>query len=459
MHRSRRHHEAQRPRARARAGAVALATLVIAGFAPLAGSGSDGSQAQALGVSSGVAHLRATKRHPRPPKVRRPPPTAPLTQRAAPAPPPPPAPAPTTTVAPPHEPVTAPAAPPPTASPFVGRAGATLTVDGHEYRAVGLNAYELATFWGANAGCGGMLDDAALDQFFGSLPRGTLVRMWGFQGSMATDPTTGARVWAPLDRVVDAAARHGQRLVVALGNQAGNCDDGHWKDRAWYLGGYRDVYQGTGSEHATVSYWDWVREIVRRYRDSAAVAMWEPVNEPEASECAPGLRMDACYPHLQCPDQTAAAAALRSFFDAVGQEIKQLDPNHLVESGSIGGTQCGWTSGNAAMVGASPGIDVLSYHDYITNEVLPGELNVRLAEAAALDKPLIVGELGISASDTSAACSTRADRRDRVRAKADAMLSTGVAAVLLWGWVPDPASGCSLDIGRGDPVLETLRST
>ena len=75
--------------------------------------------------------------------------------------------------------------------------------------------------------------------------------------------------------------------------------------------------------------------------------MWEPINEPEASDCAPGLNMDACYPQLRCPDARAASAALRGFFDVVGREIKRIDPNHLVESGALGGTQCGWT-GTAA---------------------------------------------------------------------------------------------------------------
>jgi mannan endo-1,4-beta-mannosidase len=339
---------------------------------------------------------------------------------------------------------------------FLTRAGRQLVVHRRPYRVVGLNAYELGTFWGLNAGCGGMLDDAALDAFFAGLPPHSLVRMWGFQGSMATNPTTGAREWRPLDRVVAAAARHGQVLVVALANQSGNCDDGHWKDRAWYQDGHRSAYTGTGSEHATVSYWDWIHEIVTRYRASTAVAMWEPVNEPEASDCAPGFRMQDCYPHLSCPDEAAATAALRSFFDTVGQEIKRIDPNHLVESGALGGAQCGWVGAHGAQIHASPGIDVTSYHDYASNDVLPDDLAARLHEAAALHKPLLVGELGVEASGTTSTCRTRPARRDHVRAKSDAMLAAGAAGVLIWDWVPNPQPGCDFDIGPGDPILQTL---
>ena len=42
---------------------------------------------------------------------------------------------------------------------------------------------------------------------------------------MATNPTTGERDWRPLDRVIDAAERHGVLLVASLGSQHGSCDD------------------------------------------------------------------------------------------------------------------------------------------------------------------------------------------------------------------------------------------
>ena len=274
---------------------------------------------------------------------------------------------------------------------------------------------------------------------------------------MATNPTTGAREWRPLDRVVEAARRHDQLLVISLGNQSGNCDDGHFKDRAWYQGGYHNTYTATGSEHATVSYWDWFHEIVSRYRGSTTVAMWEPVNEPEASDCAPGLSMDACFPHLQCTDGAASAAALREFFDVVGAEIKRIDPNHLVESGALGGTQCGWTGSGGAHIEASPGIDVASYHDYVPNEVLPGELAARVHEAVSLGKPLLVGEFGIQAAGAGTGCGSRASRLGHVRAKTDAMLAAGVAGALLWSWVPSAQAGCGYDVGPGDPVLAALR--
>ena len=44
---------------------------------------------------------------------------------------------------------------------FVSARGTQLVVNGRPYTTVGVNAYELATLWGTNPGCGTMLDDAA----------------------------------------------------------------------------------------------------------------------------------------------------------------------------------------------------------------------------------------------------------------------------------------------------------
>ena len=350
----------------------------------------------------------------------------------------------------------APAADPASASSFLTRSGTQLTLDGHPYRVVSLDAYELATDWGQNVGCGGMLDDAALDSFFAGLPSGTAVRIWGFQGSMATNPATHTLNWGPLDRVVAAAAQYNVHLIVSLANQSGNCDDGHWKDAAWYEGGYRTLYPGDGSTIDTMSYWDWVQQIVTRYRNSPAIGMWELVNEPEASTCASGYTMSDCYGHLSCPDEATAAAALRGFYDTVGAEVKALDPNHLVESGADGGPQCGWVGSDAAYVNASRGVDVTSYHDYTPGQVITSDLQDRIDDSRTLDKPLIVGELGIEAGGTGATCPTLAGREALVSTKVNAMFGDGIAAVLLWGWVPNPAPTCAYDIGAGDPVLSLL---
>ena len=301
-----------------------------------------------------------------------------------------------------------------------------------------------------------MLDDATLDGFFSALPDaldGADVGVPGRDGDQPGDAPQ--RDWTGLDRVVAAAERYGDLLVVSLGDQPGGCDDGHWKDRAWYSGGYHNVYPGNGYTVATVSYWDWVHEIVGRYRNSPAIGMWELINEPEASDCLPGYAGD-CGGHIQCPNPAAATAALRSFVDTVGSEIKRMDPNHLVESGVLGGTQCGWAGAGFSAIQSSAGVDVVSFHDYFENEVLDTELSGRLADSRTLDKPLLVGEVGVHGG-SAASCRKNATRALVFAQKTDAMLAAGAAAALLWDWVPgQPASTCSYDIVAGDAALAHL---
>ena len=335
-------------------------------------------------------------------------------------------------------------------------------LDGHSYVFAGLDAYELASLPGANAGCGPPAADTDLGAFFGSLPANSIVRIWAWQGSMAANPVSHQRTWTGLDRAVDAARTHHQKLIMSLSGQDGACDDGHWKDPQWYEGGYRTLYNDDGRGLTTAAYSDWVQEVVLRYRGDPTIAMWEPLNEPEASSCPSGLAGPGCNGHQLCPDQHAAAIALRAFFDTIGAEIHRLDPDHLVESGALGSGQCGLSWTDYQYVHASAGIDVASVHDYgFDNVALPGDQwngeQERLTQAAALDKPLILGEIGIRASDTTS-CTTTTRRAAELQNKIHAARAAGFSGTAVWNWVPPTANepGCNYDLSPGDPFLSQL---
>jgi mannan endo-1,4-beta-mannosidase len=349
-----------------------------------------------------------------------------------------------------------------TNSPNVIRASGTkLTLNGSAYRFTGLNAYESATVWGVNAGCGGDLSKAQLNTMFASLPPDSLVRFWAFQGTLATSVQTGRIVWGPIDRVFAAAQAHGQRLIPVITDQGGTCDGGHWEDPGWYLDGFKRVYNnpettdGTGREH--LSYWSYLQKIVRRYRNSPALGMWEPISEAEASTCPTLYLPTNCSGHVTCPSETAAAHALRHFFDAVGAEIHSLDPNHLVESGLLGGGQCGIVNGDYKYVSASPGIDVLAYHDYYSSSP-PGSSNwrsleTRILQARSLNKPIIAGEVGIKAGPGTG-CMNRSTRNAEIESKMSALIRAGGSGSLVWDWTPVAASSCSFDVGPSDPMMQ-----
>ncbi len=128
----------------------------------------------------------------------------------------------------------------------------------------------------------------------------------------------------------------------------------------------------------------------------------------------------------------------------------------------LGGGQCGTQGGDYQYVSASPGIDVLSYHDYYPRPAVIGGdqwngIAVRFRQAAALRKPIIGGEMGIQAGP-GAGCTSLESRTDEINARIEAQMASGSSGILLWDWVPATSSPCNYDIAPGDPVLGALSS-
>jgi hypothetical protein len=342
----------------------------------------------------------------------------------------------------------------------ITRSGSTLMLHGHAYRFTGVNAYQLGTYWNVNAGCGQQMSVAELDSFFAGLRPDSVVRFWAFQ-AQGFNKATRKLDFTGLDRVFRAAERHGQRLIAVLGDQAGTCDDGHWRDAAWYTGAYAKRFNDDRRGLNAVSYSSWVSSVVTRYRGSAALGMWEPINEPEVRNCAAGFHGGGCYGHLTCP--TTAARALRGFFDAVGGQIKRLDPRHLIASGVIGSGQCGASGTDYRLVHASRYIDVATYHDYGNDTLaVPGDqwngLATRINQAAALAKPLITEEVGIlSSPNHDPGCVDPNTRAGLLTNKLNAQLAAGSRGFLPWFYVPTAQHGCLHDIGAADPMMRVLQ--
>jgi hypothetical protein len=343
-------------------------------------------------------------------------------------------------------------------TPYLSTYGTKIYLNGKEYRFTGVNAYHTATLLGVNAGCGGHVED--LDLFFSKLRPNSVVRTWAFQGGMATNVNTKLIDWAALDRVVLAAEKNQIRLILVLGDQSGNCDDGHWKDRAWYEGGYKQVNDDLENGLTPLPYLEYVKLIVERYKDSKTIAMWEPMNEPESSDCK-GAKGSACYTKQSCKNEVAAAKALRSFFDVVGGTIKSIDSNHIVSSGVIGDGQCGAVFEDYKTLHESPEIDVASFHDYNRDDqAMPGDewngLQKRLNQMKIINKPLIVGEVGMLAMDNSKKCMNYAERRDKMKAKMDAQFKAGIVGFLPWALTGGTSAICNYDIVSDDPLLDLL---
>jgi endo-1,4-beta-mannosidase len=336
-------------------------------------------------------------------------------------------------------------------------------LNGQPYRFTGVNAYEAATYWGINAGCGQMLTDQDMTNLFvNSLKPGQVVRFWAFQ-ALATNYTTKQRDWTGIDRVITTAAANGVKVIPALSGESGDCDDNHWKDVSWFAGGYMNVYDDLNQWPASTpeSFWQYMHEFLNRYSSNPAIAMIELVSEPGPANYSGG----------PC-NETDAKNALRSFYDTVGVEAKNIDPNHLFESGQQGVGQCGqqdqgcttssWTScavHDYEYVLQSSGVDVASYHDYgADNTAVPAYLAESIPQAAAVGKPLVVGEAGINAQVNLSGCTMLADRANNINVKLSGQFAAGVSGVVVWDWVHGGAGTmCTYDIVTGDPLLSILQ--
>jgi mannan endo-1,4-beta-mannosidase len=327
---------------------------------------------------------------------------------------------------------------------FVQASGGILTLNGQPYRFTGINIYNAANAsgcWYSMAG-GSTLDDSLSAISAAGGPK--VMRAWFFQG-LAT--TSGARDWTAFDHTLAVAAAHGTRVIVTLANQWPDCDGldggpGRYKDDAWYANGYKQVDPLSG----TVSYRDWVAEIVARYKDDPTILAWQLMNEAEVK---PSESSSTCSAN--------AAALLKNFAADVSGLVKSIDPNHLVSLGTIGGGQCGTQGAEYKDVYSVPTIDLCEYHDYGSpNTPMPGDayngLQVRLNQCQELGKPLFVGETGITAPGEA---SSPAVRAADFRSKFARQFAGGVAGELVWAWDKDGSVG-SYDIGPGDPTLAVL---
>lgn len=331
--------------------------------------------------------------------------------------------------------------------------GDQLILGGRPWHFTGINSFGAATSYATNLGCGGEVAD--LPGLFRGLRADSVVRFWAFQALGWNNKTDHGHIdFAGIDRVVAAAGAAGQRLILTLSDQSGTCDDGHWHDQAWYDGGYRtrtdDYHAGLGDR----SYLDWVRLIVARYAGNPAVAFWEPVNEPEASDCH-GATGSACYgAYRTCPD--SGEVSLRRFFDEIGAEIHALDPGGLVSAGFIGRKQCGVNGGGFDRIAASAQVDLLTYHDYSgADETMPPDLRDRVDAARRDGKPLAIEEAGVAAGPR---CRSPQERADLFAAKMRAAFAAGIVGYLPWT-MQAATEDCGFMVSPQDPLLGVLHDS
>lgn len=339
---------------------------------------------------------------------------------------------------------------------FVTRSGTQLKVGGTPWRFAGYNLPCANPFDLTASQLGVYLDD--IQQNSGA----NVIRVWFFQSD------GGPGNWTPFDTVISALKARGMRAIVTLTNETSTCDEPSastfYKTPAWYQTGYQSPEGGY-----PLSFHDYGVAVAQHYASEPTVAFWQLVNEAQA----PSYDTSG---NLTC-SESAAAAALRTFSDAMTGAIKAVDPNHLVDLGTQGPGVCGLQTASDYSYVHAGALDLCEYHDYGAPATpTPAGLATVTSVCGSLGKPTYIGESGIpanvgpdgnpnSACDPWPSCSpypititTLDQRASFFQAKLQAATNAGLAGYVIWVKSPfysDSTDG--YDIADGDPVEPALK--
>jgi mannan endo-1,4-beta-mannosidase len=246
-----------------------------------------------------------------------------------------------------------------------------------------------------------------------------------------------------LDRVIAEAARNGLRVQLCLTNW--------WRDTGgvtqylrWAgINGADDnkhpfginveqAMQFYSNETTRRLYREHLEKVAGRrntvnglmYRDDPAIFGYELMNE---AQCVTGRWEER-----------------RAWFAEMSAYLKSLDPNHLIAPGDWGYRSAAerreWIKDHAL-----PYIDYADVHNYpqadhdlvVDSPQALGEfIDNRVAAAAAVNKPLVIGEFGMSSDGFKGVSQV-----DWFRSYFEKTARDGVAGAMFWIFTPDPQRG------------------
>jgi mannan endo-1,4-beta-mannosidase len=342
---------------------------------------------------------------------------------------------------------------------FLKTQGTQFMLDGQEFRFSGFNLFDAAASAFYACEPHNTMSDEQLRAAFREIKGKSgakVVRFWAYQPF-----TKGGTDFAGVDRVINAAKSEGMLVMPVLEDGPGYCTTGakaqpkmNWQDDTYYTEGYRKPF---GS--ASRSLLDYARVMAEHYKNEPTIAAWMIMNEAETKRRSPDGK-----------------SVLVEMARTVAREIRKADPNHLVSLGTQGNGAPGNSGADFRDIYSLPEMDYVEVHDWAyygsDTEAMPGALpNGELpaadspqcqdkaakiacsfAIAKALNKPLVVGEIGIKAKD-KAAIERRAKLMD---AKIQAAKKHGAAGYLIWEVNTFANEGYGIVPGSGDPIWDAL---
>lgn len=323
------------------------------------------------------------------------------------------------------------------AGPGSGRGGivtrgsdGTLRLRDARYRFIGVNVYSLASSSEGPTGftCGRDWSDDDVRTLLDEVAAMgcNAIRIDAYQSF-----TSGGRDFSRIDLILREAGARDIRVILTLENHWDDCTQGGVKDESWYREGYLRPY---GSY--TRSYREYARGIVRRYRDSPHVLMWQLMNEAESGRGS------------AFPDPTA----IHAFATDMSSVVRAEDGRHLLSLGTGGVNAPGSGGFYYALHHAIEGIDIVEAHDYHDERSpYPADIAAARAVARLLRKPFFVGEVGIRSPPFG-----RPERARLVTAKLEALWEADIDGVLVWSY--RAGDGVGNDFDRTDPLYEAIRA-
>ena len=351
---------------------------------------------------------------------------------------------------------------------FVRRDGAKLTLDGREYRAIGMNCPDL---FASYAGifyhlrqCFGT-QEAAKQAMIGAMHEAEKNRIaflrfyasgfWPKDMRLYFDAPQ--QYWARMDELLSLCRKHHVRLVPSI----------FFHIYLWPMicgEDYRTIADpGSKTYRAMHKY---ATELVSRYKDDANILAWELSNEVFLTADLNMAGRDAAAPQTMLSPTTKTkltvndsltTATILKFYGDMTAHIRRIDRSHLVTSGDAGPrttsvslrenfTTPVWTQDTlrqnlASLLTSQPEpLDLVSLHHYgsltknderenlgLTNSLEALRRRIRCCHAAR--RPVFVGELGNTEP-------TLRDDREAgyVRAAIDLIEAEGGSLAAVWAW-------------------------
>jgi hypothetical protein len=217
-----------------------------------------------------------------------------------------------------------------------------------------------------------------------------------------------------LDAAVASAKRHNIYLIITLDDAIGGCGENDKTD-AWF-----------DNQAERTEFRNHMTNLLNKYKGETQIFAFEYFNEP-----------------------SYRGGKLRQFYDEMGAVADTIDPNRLFSSGTVAPYWLG-SEANFRDVSSSPGVDIVSLHEYDQDE-LESNHGPRV-RANAAGKPVIAGEFGINSSASGAGCKTSfAERARRFEGKIRAYIGgvNGYVGGFAWAWQPGNGGG-SCEYGNID---------